>query len=334
MKNMAVLSSVFRYCVIFVAAVAAAAVVLAAWLLLPVLPEPDFESRKGEVVRAREMGQRPVPGGRIAEVRLTSSSGLEVDLALRLPDSPLPGRPLLIMLGGQETGRQAVELLPDTRGVTVAALSYPFGTIPHRDGLSLALALPRIQRGIRDTPAAAMLATDYLLARPDLDPGRVELAGISFGAYLAAVPAVLDPRIERLWLIHGSADPAGVIEAGLRERIPLDIVRKGVAWLLATAASAHHLSPEHWVARVPPRPLIVVNAADDSALTERAVRQLHGALRSPSEVLWSPGDHVHPKRPATIDYITELLFRRISLRSGATAAGPAGSGRTANPIPP
>ena len=227
-----------------------------------------------------------------------------------------------------------MELLPDTRGVAVAALSYPFGTIPHRDGLSLALALPRIQRGIRDTPPAAMLATDYLLARPDLDPERVELAGISFGAYLAAVPAVLDPRIERLWLIHGSADPAGVIEAGLRERIPFGAVRALVARFLAAAASAHHLSPEHWVARLSPRPLIVVNATDDSALTEPAVRQLHGALRPPFEVLWSPGDHVHPKRPETIDYITDLLFRRINVRSSAAAAETARPDGITGLIPP
>ncbi|MCB1843169.1 MAG: hypothetical protein KDI09_09430 [Halioglobus sp.] len=30
-----------------------------------------------------------------------------------------------------------------------------------------------------------------------------------------------------------------------------------------------------------------------------------------------PGDHVHPKRPETIQYITEVLFGRISMSSGA-----------------
>lgn len=318
------MSATLRFIRLFgILAVAAmvSTVLLAVWLFLPVVPEPDFQARKGSLLDARQTGEWRVPGGRILEIRLASSSGLEVELALRVPEEPLPERPLLIMLSGQETGRKAVEVIPDTRGVAVAALSYPFGTIPHRDGLALLFALPRIQRGILDTPPAVMLAADYLLARPDLQPGRVELAGISFGAYLAAVPAALDPRIERLWLIHGSGNPQGVIAAGLRKRIANEELRQGVAWLLATAASAHHLSPEYWVPRITPRPLIVVNASEDHSLPREAVTRLHAALKQPFEVLWSPGDHVHPKRPETIAYITELLFNRISVPLDGAAAG-------------
>ncbi|MDZ7782503.1 MAG: hypothetical protein U5K56_06000 [Halioglobus sp.] len=63
------------------------------------------------------MGSARVSGGRIAEVEVDVQLGLEVDLALRLPDSPLPGRPLLIMLGGQETAARRWNCCPDTRGV-------------------------------------------------------------------------------------------------------------------------------------------------------------------------------------------------------------------------
>jgi hypothetical protein len=300
-------------------ALLALALMVTAWLLLPALPEPDFQSRKGTLLSATETGEWSVPGGRILEIQLTSTTGLKVDLALRLPSEPLPERPLLIMLSGQETGRKAVELLPDPGGVAVAALSYPFGTIPHRDMVSLMLSLRGIQRGILDTPPAVMLATDYLVNRADLNPGRVELAGISFGAYIAAVPAALDPRIQRLWLIHGSGDPQRVIEAAIHKRVGNENIRQGMAWLLATSVSAHHLSPEYWVGRIAPRPLIVVNAADDNTVPSEAVDALLAALQPPFEVLWSPGDHVHPKRPDTITYITELLFERISV-PGAVAA--------------
>ena len=309
-------------------ALGAAALVLAAlllallWLLAPVVAQPDFLARKGQLIAAEVTSESPQPDGRLFEVNLRSSSGLEVEIALRVPEDPLPHRPLLVLLGGQETGRAAAEIIPATHGVVVAALSYPFGTVPHRDGLQLALALGRIQRGILDTPPAVLLALDYLLARPDLAPERVELAGISFGAYLAAVPAALDQRIERVWLIHGSGDPAAVLEAGLRKRIPLQPLRQGVASLLAAAASAHHLSPELWVARIAPRPLVVVNAAEDTALPQEAVQVLHRALVPPYEVLWTPGDHVHPKRPETIHAITRLLFERIEADSIHDDSGP------------
>ncbi len=285
---------------------------LLAVLLLPVLPQPDFLAAQGELSEVRVTGDFQLEDSRILEISLTSTTGLSVDLALRIPDEPLADRPLLVMIAGQETGRKAVELLPDTRGVAVAALGYPFGVIPHRDGLAMARALPRIQRGILDTPAGVMLALDHLVAREDLAPGRVELAGISFGAFLAAIPTVLDPRIERLWLIHGSGEPRQVIESGLRERIPLAPVRHAVAWLLATAAGAQHLTPELWVGQVSPRPLIVVSALEDSALPPGPVDVLHRAVLPPAEILWSPGDHVHPKRPEIVDFITELMFVRMS----------------------
>ncbi|GAB5452545.1 MAG: hypothetical protein Hals2KO_28730 [Halioglobus sp.] len=311
-----ILKAIFR-------ATAAAAVItifLLTILLFPVISTPDFQAAKGELRDATVTGDFQLADSRILEISLRSTTDLTVDLALRIPKEPLPDRPLLLMIAGQETGRKAVELLPDTRGVAVAALGYPFGVIPHRDGLAMARALPRIQRGILDTPAGVMLALDHLVAREDLAPERVELAGISFGAFLAAIPTVLDPRIERLWLIHGSGEPQEVIEAGLRERIPFAPVRHGVAWLLATAAGAHHLMPERWVGQVSPRPLVVVSALEDSALPPGPVDVLHRAVLPPAEILWSPGDHVHPKRPEIVDFITELMFRRIS--GDATADTP------------
>jgi hypothetical protein len=279
------------------------------WLLLPVLQEPNILERKGVLREAREAGEWRIPGGRLVEVSLVSSTGIEVDLALILPDEAPPRQPLVLILAGQETGLAAAKLIPDTGGAAVAVLGYPFGTIPHRDGLALTLALGRIQRGILDTPPAVLLALDYLLSHPELDPVRVELAGISFGAFLTAAPAVLDERIDRLWLIHGAGDPADVIDAILRERIVFYPLRKAVAWLLATVASAHHLSSEHWVARMTPRPVIVVNASQDTVLTPHAISVLHDALRPPFKILWTPGDHVHPKRPESVHRIVDLMFQ-------------------------
>ena len=46
---------------ILAGAVAASLLVAACWLLLPVLPEPDFVARKGVLLDARETGEWPVP---------------------------------------------------------------------------------------------------------------------------------------------------------------------------------------------------------------------------------------------------------------------------------
>ena len=291
-----------------------ALVTAALGLLLAALPAPGHLERKGQLVAVTKIASSSTSGDRIEEYRLRSNTALEVDIAVRVPDRRHPLRPLLLLMGGQETGRDAVQVIPETHGVIVAAISYPFGTVPHREALSLALALPRIQRGIFDTPAAAMLALDYLLSpEAGLEPGRVELAGISFGAYLAAVPAVLDKRIERLWLIHGGGDAAAALDHGLSGRISTGGIRRRLAQYLATIAGAQHLSAENWLEAFSPRPLVVVNAMEDSNLPARSTQALLEAVRDPHEILWTPGGHVHPKRPEVIRAITDLMFTRIAV---------------------
>lgn len=290
------------------------------WLFWPVLqdPVPGFMERRGELAQVRETRREVrADGALLIDLELHSSSGLVVEMSLRKPpgfrvqEQPDPGQPMLLMLGGQETGRAAVDVLPETHGVVVAALSYPFPAIPHRSALALTGVLRGIQSGILDVPPSVLLAIDYLQSRDDL-PQRIELAGISFGAYLAAVPASLDQRVQRLWLIHGSGEPASVIAAGLEGRLGPRPLRHFVAWVLSTAAGAYHLGPEAWVGEVSPRPVVVISADADRALPLAAVHALHEALAPPSEVLWTRGEHVHPRRPEVIQEIVDLMFGRIS----------------------
>jgi hypothetical protein len=275
-------------------------------------PPEDPMVRKGQLAEVQQVNEYTLRGNLVREFRLRSDTGLEVELAVRYPDRQHEDRPLMLMMGGQETGRAAVDVIPDTHGVIVAAISYPFGIVPHRSGLDMLLSLRRIQEGIFDTPAVALLALDYLLGpESGLAPGRVELAGISFGAYLAALPAALDDRVERLWLIHGGAAVPQVLDHGLRKRISSDLLRRQVANYLATVAGAQHLSSEHWVGRVSPRPLVLVHARADRDLPDVAIEALRGAASEPFEVLWTPGEHVHPKRPEVVKAITDLMFDRI-----------------------
>ncbi len=305
-------TKVFRWLAWGLAAVSLVVLFFATWLWRAAQQPPEHLARKGQLVKVEAVSEYRLKGDEVREFRLFSDSGLVADIAVRRPARELEHRPLLMVMGGQETGRAAVDVIPDTRGATVAAISYPFGTVPHRSLVDVFLALPRIQQGIFDTPAVALLALDYLLS-PDagINPGRVELAGISFGAYLASVPAVLDSRIERLWLIHGGGAPAEVFDYGLGKRIPVTPVRLAVSNYLAGVAGAPHLGPEAWVPQLAPRPLILVHAERESSLPKSAVAALEAAVSGPVEILYTPGKHVHPKRPEVVDAISRLMFDRM-----------------------
>jgi pimeloyl-ACP methyl ester carboxylesterase len=288
-------------------------VAAASWLLWPVLsdPVPGFAERKGELLEFRETGHYELGDSRITEITLKSSSGLQVQLALRRPHQPLAGNPVFVLIAGQETGRDAAMMFHDTHGVTVAALSYLYEGGSEFSRLGLAMDLHKVQRAILDTSPAVMLTNDYLLEHAQPKPAFLELVGVSFGAFLAAVPAALDERINRLWLIHGAGEPARVIDRGLEGKLWPAPLRALVAEFLTAAVAGSYLAPELWVGRVAPRPVLVINGRDDDDIPRQAVSALHRSLGHPHEVIWVDGGHIHPKRPQTISRVIDLMFSRM-----------------------
>jgi dienelactone hydrolase len=283
-----------------------------AWLFAPVLrdPSPSFLARRGEVVEARLTASRQVSDGEIRELTLRSSTGLEVELSVRIPLHAISPRPTVVLLAGQRTGRDAVQLVAATRGNVVAALSYP-RRIERTTGNSLRRARA-VQRAILDTTPAVLLATDWLAAQPYVDPRRMELAGGSLGAFLVVPAGAIEPRFRRVWLVHGAGDAAGVIDHGLREQFPYRLPRRWFSHFAAAAVGTRWLAPERWVGKVSPRPVVVINALDDESMPAESVRALHVALGEPHEVIWMPGGHVRTRRTDVIEQITEIIFSRIA----------------------
>ena len=300
-------------------AVAAALVLLlialgVAIALAPVIRDPSarFLERKGTIASVRETGSFTLGETTLTEITVTSSTGLAVDFSVRVPPEARAGpRPLVVILAGQGTGRNAARYSADSRGVVVAALSYPYGRDLPRGLWNMLAEVPAMQRAVLDTGPAVLLATEWLLEQPYVDRERVELAGGSFGAFLAAVPAALEPRFRRLWLVHGGADAQRVIAHGLRSRIGFGPARRAAAWFLFTVAGGQHLAPEKWVGRVSPRPVICINALGDESIPRESAEALHRALGEPHEVIWMPGGHVLPKRGETIRRLTDLVFTRV-----------------------
>jgi len=287
---------------------------LLAWLLIPAIPDPapGFLTRKGELVAASETYRARFEETTLIELTLHSSSGLEVALALRVPLAASEPRPLLLLLGGHRTGRDAVRLFPDTKGAVIAAMSYPNTDNIDGQGPGLLLDLPEMRQALVDTTPAVLLALDYLLDQEYVDPGHVDLVGVSLGAFLVSIPGALDPRIGRVWLVHGAADPASVLSHQLRDHFAWPPMRRVAAEFLAAVLCVHHLKPERWVGRISPRPVIIVNARDDEALPSASIAALHTAARAPVEIVWTEGPHVTPGRREIVDELTQMILLEVT----------------------
>lgn len=281
-----------RLTVITAAVVLAACVAGSLWLTRD--PEPRMLERRSSLAGVTEGPIVREGDHELRDVKLRAESGIEVELTVkrRVSDSSADARrPLAIVLGGHRTARSAVQFIPDAGNMIVAALSYPYAGEPRPDALEFVRDIPNIRQAFLDTPPAIMLALDYLLARPDVDPSWVELVGVSLGGPFVTIAAALDERVSRVWVVHGSAGSYGPLEVSMRREIPIPGLRHAAAALSALIINPR-MAPENWAHRVAPRPFMMVNARDDERMPRELVDRLFEDANEPKSIVWLPGGHV------------------------------------------
>jgi hypothetical protein len=196
--------------------------------------------------------------------------------------------------------------------MVVAALDYPYHGPEQIRGLAQSLgSVPAIQRGILDTPPAVSVALDWLVGRPWVDPGRVELMGLSLGVPFAAVACALDTRFRGVWLIHGQIENRTWIANRMEDRIANGSLRHAAAWLLDLLAHGASFKTGQWVDRISPRQVIVVGAMEDEQMSRDSVLELFAVASEPKEMLWSTGGHVRPGRQDVVQQLLAMARSRI-----------------------
>ena len=257
-------------------------------------PEPRMLARRSSLADVTEGPVVADGDHELQDVKLRAVSGLEVELTIKRPRSTTPDarRPLAVVLGGHRRGRSAVQFIPDAGEMVVAALSYPYAGEPRPDALEFVRDIPSIRKAFLDTPPAIMLALDYLIAQPDIDPDWIELVGVSLGGPFVTIAAALDERISRVWVVHGSAGSYGPLEVSMRREIPIPGVRHAAAGISAVIINGPSMAPERWAHRIAPRPFMMVNARDDERMPRQLVERLFDRAKQPKRIVWLPGRHV------------------------------------------
>ena len=283
------------------------------WSILPDLSDPSdaFYQRKG-LLQSVDIEREWQQGNAIfSHITLHSSSGLKVKMTTRFPQQgTAQDHPLVLILGGERTGRDAVHHVSPQLPIVLAAISYPGRDEWLVEGVKR-YDVRQYQQTERDTTPAVLLALDYLLGHSSVDKQQVELVGVSLGAFFVSMPAALDKRISRTWLVHGAGEPEKVIAYKLQDRIKNAVLRSFVAWASARLLAVESYRPENWLWRISPRKLVFINARDDEQLPLTSVQALHRSASQPYEVIWTEGRHIDTGRAEVVKNLVGIIMDRV-----------------------
>jgi fermentation-respiration switch protein FrsA (DUF1100 family) len=177
----------------------------------------------------------------------------------------------------------------------------------------------------------AHAALDYLLSRPDVDPQRTVAFGQSLGGAVGIVLAAHRRELAGL-AVDGAFDSyRGIANWHIRHN-PILLV---LAWWLPRLLMTDGYDPIDDVARVSPRPLLIIQGTADRIVDPQTARRLYDAARRPKELWLIDGaDHYEAldelgeeNRPRLLAFFKACVDRPASAGSAGDPGGPAAPAR-------
>ena len=278
-----------------------------------------LDGRKGRLLRASLSPAGADDVSDLFDLVLRSSTGSVVRAMVRVPRRAVAPYPAVVLVDGMEIGRRVAALKgldAIARYAVIVSPDYPI-QVDRRslEGFGLLAAGPRIRSAALDLVAQIGLQVDYLLSRRDVARARVFLVGSSFGAPAVVIAGGVDRRPAAVIALYGGGDVGSLVSHVLRQggREALSpwqaaVVGRGLALLLTP------LEPTRYVARIAPRPVLMVNGAGDSLIPRANADALFGAAREPKEILWMRSEHVQPDEEELIGAVSGWLAAWLARR--------------------
>ncbi|MCX8037611.1 MAG: dienelactone hydrolase family protein [Candidatus Sumerlaeia bacterium] len=178
---------------------------------------------------------------------------------------------------------------------------------------NLEALLTVLRQGILDVHRAK----DWLRSRPEVDPNRIGMLGISLGAIAAATIAGVDPDFHRVALLLGGGDIAGILSSDLpgMQRTRQQFIRLAPS-LEDLRNKLRPVEPLAFAHRVPRGTVLMVNARRDDHIPVSCTERLWKALGEPP-ILWYDTTHV-----GTAVHLFDIANRVSAFLGGQPAAPP------------
>jgi dipeptidyl aminopeptidase/acylaminoacyl peptidase len=179
----------------------------------------------------------------------------------------------------------------------------PWANFLHRAGFSV---LTYDMRGVGHSSGSITLgeleqrdlisAVDYLVSRPDVDQGKIGALGFSLGGAVSIMAGAQDRRIKAVVDDSGYSELRHWFKSSISEALrhltdPFSVLSlQMIEW--RTGIVADSLRPDAVIARISPRPVLIIQGTADTTLPVSNSRENYRAARQPKELWLVPGiDH-------------------------------------------
>lgn len=218
---------------------------------------------------------------------------------LYLPDNIKPGdpkRPAVINLHVLNGNMQATDLacsMLAMRGIPAVMFTLPYYNERAKpEGWEVLLREPKLFMSMVCQSIEDVRRTvDLLASRPEIDPKRIGVAGISLGSILAASSASVDPRIYRASLFLSGSDLLQIVHhARYTRELSSRFRNLPTEERLAIEAQVDALDPLKLAPLLRERAqkgqVQMINAADDEIIPREGTEKLAAALGISDRVVW------------------------------------------------
>jgi len=217
---------------------------------------------------------------------------------LFLPDTPGP-HPVMLVEHEWLPTTLATEFEMSARlakaGIAAFLIIQPYSynrrPLPRIEGVELLSGdVPQMVGALRQAVLDARRAMDWLSTRPDIDPTRMGISGISLGGVLAALIAGVDRRAQFLVTIVGGTDVSDVIfDSAITSGLHPALLYHGVTYDSLKRDMAP-VEPANWLRGFDPKNALLFNGRYDVFISPKQARHLAEALGG-ARIVWTPTGH-------------------------------------------
>jgi fermentation-respiration switch protein FrsA (DUF1100 family) len=156
-------------------------------------------------------------------------------------------------------------------------------------------------------PLDLLSVIDYVAQRSDVDAGRIGALGVSLGGSTTLLAAARDTRIRAVVDDSGFSDAPAVIDSSFEHFIGLPAFPFGplttaiASWRIGI--NVGHIRPVDEVARISPRPLLIIHCLGDTVVPPPNSERIFAAAGNPKQFWKIPaGGHADGHKVARQEY--------------------------------